>query len=63
MNDYQVEHLKAVWQRMRSPRGDAIKRSLPVGLDGMRAEVWEKNLDAYLGEIARRIHPKFGGDP
>ena len=62
MNDYQVEHLKAVWQRMRSPRGDAIKRSLPVGLDGMRAEVWEKNLDAYLGEIARRIHPKFGGD-
>ena len=62
MNDYHVEHLKMVWQRMRCPHGDAIKRSLPVGIDGMRAENWEKNLDTYLSEIARRIHPKFSSD-
>ncbi len=52
---YDVASLREVWHRMRRVGWTGLPRRLATGVDGMRAEAFEANLDRNLAEVARRI--------
>jgi RNA-directed DNA polymerase len=61
---YHPEALHHVWQRMRRVGRTGVQRRLATGVDGMRAEAFEANLDRNLAEVARRVaRPDASGDP
>ena len=55
MEPYSPHHLAGVWRRLRQHPVTGRSRETAVGVDGTRAAVFEKNLEASLREISRRI--------
>jgi hypothetical protein len=55
MSSYEPMKLADAWRRMRHLGPTGLPRRLPTGVDGMRTEGFERNLDSHLREIARRV--------
>lgn len=55
MQAYSPEHLADIWGRLRRHPVTGRMRSTAVGVDGVRAETFEKNLEANVAEISRMV--------
>jgi len=55
MNGYDPESLAEVWRNMRKTSPSGHPKNLPIGVDGMRVENFERNLTKQIHEISRRI--------
>lgn len=61
MNVYSPQHLAEIWQGLRRHRVTGRLRTTPVGVDGVRAETFERNLEANCAEISRMVQ-RSGAD-
>jgi len=52
---YEPENLTDVWRTLRKPSPSGQPRVLPIGVDGMRTDIFERNLIHNIHEISRRI--------
>lgn len=55
MNLFSVESLNTLWKKMRTHPITRDKKELPVGVDGMSCESFEKHITNNLTEISRKI--------
>lgn len=55
MRPYGPDHLAGVWARLRSHAVTGRVRETAVGVDGVRAAVFERNLGCNLREISRMV--------
>jgi len=55
MNLFSVESLNTLWEKMRTHPITRNKKELPVGVDGMSCEAFEKYITNNLTEISRKI--------
>lgn len=55
MSGYEPEDLAKVWHNMSKPSPSGRPKGLPIGVDGMRAENFERNLKQQIHEISRKV--------
>ena len=61
MNVYSPQNLAKIWQGLRRHPVTGRLRTTPVGVDGVRAETFERNLEANCAEISRMVQ-RSGAD-
>jgi hypothetical protein len=64
MNEiFTKKEIEDVYKNLKSKKQADRKKELPIGLDGVNSEIFERNLDFSLNEIYRKLLIKNGSIP